>query len=80
MQNKFSTSCQAHTCQANIFPITHTYAERNILTHIRPLLSFYTTVNTFGFLVFSGCIKQEHWPDMGCWWIIPEFELQLEEY
>ena len=43
---------------------------RNIwgLTHFWPMFPFYTPwkqQKTKGFLVFSGGIKSEHWPEMG---------------
>ena len=38
------------------------------LTHFWPMFPFYTPrkrQGTFDFLVFSGGIKWEHWPEMG---------------
>ena len=38
------------------------------LAHFWRMLLFYTPwkhQKTFGFLVFSGSIKREHWPEMG---------------
>ena len=38
------------------------------LTKFRPMSPFYTPLKhqkTFGFLVFSGGIKLEHWSEMG---------------
>ena len=37
------------------------------LTHFRPMFPFYVPLKyqkTLGFLVFSGVIKWEHWPEM----------------
>ena len=43
------------------------YFIKKQLTHFRPMFPFYTPwkhQKTFGFLVFSGGIKWEHWPEM----------------
>ena len=40
---------------------------RSFLTACMPLFSFYTSLKTEGFLMFSGSIERDQWHETGQW-------------
>ena len=58
-------------CRSSLYlpkPETMVQPNINLLTHFWSMFPFYASwkhPETFGYLVFSGCIKRNHWPEMG---------------